>query len=88
MDYQKLFDAGMKGESIRTWRASGKKALGTICVHIPDEILHAAGILPVRLRATDCKSSSDAETWMSSFSCSYARSILQYLIDGTYALRM
>jgi benzoyl-CoA reductase/2-hydroxyglutaryl-CoA dehydratase subunit BcrC/BadD/HgdB len=30
--------------------------------------------------------SSDAEAWMSSFSCSFARSVLQYLLNGTYEL--
>lgn len=86
MDYQKLFETNVSGQSVRQWRASGKKALGVVCCHLPEEILHAADILPVRLRGTDCKESSAAETWMSSFSCSFARSILQYLMDGTYQL--
>ncbi len=72
--------------AVRAWRAQGKKALGMICCHVPPELLHALDILPVRLRATGCADASGAETWMTSFSCSYARSILQYLMDGSYEL--
>ena len=79
-------DSGVNKEKIDAWRASGKKALGVICCHVPPEIFHALDILPVRLRATGCQTSSGAETWMTSFSCSYARSILQYLMDGEYEL--
>ncbi|MGI5978815.1 MAG: 2-hydroxyacyl-CoA dehydratase subunit D [Oscillospiraceae bacterium] len=86
MDYQRLFNAEINRAAIASWRASGKKALGVVCCHVPHEILHAAEILPLRLRATGCEDYSEAETWMSSFSCSFAKSILQYLIDNVYDL--
>lgn len=86
MEYRKLFDSGIADETVRAWRAGGKKALGVVCCHVPPELLHAAGVLPVRLRATGCVSASEAETWMSSFSCSFARSVLQYWLDGIVAL--
>ncbi len=86
MDVSKLFDAKISKDSIEAWRASGKKALGVICCFVPHEILHAADILPVRLRATGCEEYSEAEVWMSSFSCSFAKSILQYFIDDVYEL--
>ena len=86
MDYQKLFDAKVSKESIASWRSTGKKALCVVCCHVPQEILHAADVLPVRLRATGCEDYSEAEVWMSSFSCSFAKSILQYFIDGVYEL--
>lgn len=86
MDYQKLFESDISTEAAKAWRAQGKKALGVICCHIPEEILYAADVLPVRMRATNCVDSSEAETWMSSFSCSFAKSILQYWLNGTYDL--
>ena len=86
MSYEKLFETNISSESVKAWRASGKKAIGYVCCHVPEEIFYAADILPVRLRATNCVDSSDAEAWMSSFSCSFARSILQYLMNGTYDL--
>ncbi len=86
MDYQKLFQSDISGEAAAAWQAQGKKTLGTVCCHLPEEIFYAADILPVRLRATNCVDSSEAEQWMSSFSCSFAKSILQYWMDGTYKL--
>ena len=86
MNYQKLFDARVSKESISAWRASGKKAMGIVCCHVPQEILHAADVLPVRLRATGCQGYNEAEVYMSSFSCSFAKSVLQYLIDNEYEL--
>ncbi|MFB0920201.1 MAG: 2-hydroxyacyl-CoA dehydratase family protein [Oscillospiraceae bacterium] len=86
MSYQKLFEPAVSGESAKARRADGKKSLGYVCCHVPEEIFYAADVLPIRLRATGCIDSSDAEAWMSSFSCSYARSILQYLMNGTYDL--
>lgn len=86
MNYQKLFESDINKEAVNAWRASGKKALGVVCCHVPQEILHAADVLPVRLRATGCENYSEAEVWMSSFSCSFAKSILQYFIDGVYEL--
>lgn len=86
MNIEQLFDSDVSSAAMKEWRNQGKKIMGTICCHVPEEIIHAAGILPVRLRATGCKDNSEAETWMSSFSCSFASSCLQYLIDGTYDL--
>ncbi|MEA4894897.1 MAG: 2-hydroxyacyl-CoA dehydratase family protein [Oscillospiraceae bacterium] len=86
MDYQKLFNSEISSESVKAWKAQGKKALGLICCHVPVEILYALDIMPVRLRATGCTESPDGDAWMSTFSCSYARGMLQYLLDGTYGL--
>ena len=86
MDDQKQFKPEIDKDAIAAWRASGKKALGIVCCHVPHEILHAADILPVRLRATGCEDYNEAEVWMSSFSCSFAKSILQYFIDNVYDL--
>ncbi len=86
MSYEKLFENNISSESAKAWKAAGKKAVGYVCCHVPTELFIAADIMPVRLRATNCVDSSDAEAWMSSFSCSYARSILEYLMNGTYEL--
>lgn len=84
MDYQKLFESDISTETIKAWKTQGKKAVGIICCHVPEELFYAADILPVRMRATNCIDSSEAQTWMSSFSCSFARGILQYWLDGPY----
>jgi len=86
MDYQKLFNQEISDDSVKAWRAQGKKAIGVICCHVPVEIMYALDVMPVRLRATSCTESPDGDTWMSTFSCSYARGMLQYWLDGKYDL--
>ena len=86
MENHKSLTSEISTEKIKQWRASGKKALGMVCCHVPFEILHAAGVLPVRLRATSCKNCADGEACMGNQSCGFTKAILQYLIDGTYDL--
>ncbi len=50
MEYKKLLNSEISADTIKQWRDSGKKALGIVCCHVPLELLHAADILPVRLR--------------------------------------
>ncbi len=85
MDYQKLFQKDITSDSVKAWKAQGKKALGVLCCHVPVEIFYALDIMPVRLRATGVDESPDGDAWMSQFSCSYARGILQNWMTGTYA---
>ena len=84
MDYQKLFNSEISSDSVKAWKAQGKKALGVLCCHVPVEILHALDVMPVRLRATGLTETPDGDTWMSTFSCSYARGIVQHWLDGVY----
>lgn len=85
MTYKKL-NSEISSDTIKRWRDSGKKAVGIVCCHVPFELLHAADILPVRLRATSCKDCGDGEACLGPTSCSFTQSILQYLIDGAYDL--
>lgn len=78
------FNYSVPNPNIDKWKADGKKVALTICCHTPEEILHAADILPVRLKATGAKEDSDANLYMTAFSCSFARACLQKLIDGDY----
>jgi len=75
---------GINNLAIEAWKQKGKRVIGTICCYVPEEIIHAAGLLPIRIRATGCTDDSAAEAWMSPFSCSYARSCLEFLMNGTY----
>ncbi|MBK5245387.1 MAG: 2-hydroxyacyl-CoA dehydratase, partial [Eubacteriaceae bacterium] len=39
--------SNINNASIDAWKQDGKKIIGTICCHVPEEIIHAAGALPV-----------------------------------------
>lgn len=79
-----LREAALPNPAATQWVGDGKEALGTVCCYVPEELIHAAGLLPVRLRATGTEDDSVGKAYMSTYSCSYAHSSLQRLLDGTY----
>jgi bzd-type benzoyl-CoA reductase N subunit len=84
MGHVEMEKYGINNEAVTLWRSGERRVLGVICCHVPEEIIDAAGILPIRIRATGCTEDSEAEVWMSPFSCSFARSCVQYMMDGKY----
>jgi benzoyl-CoA reductase subunit C len=82
---RKLFETSTLDSFAKECKAAGKKVLGTYCCHLPEEILYAADIMPYRVKGTGCSDDSEAEAYMSSFSCSFARAILENFINGTYS---
>lgn len=70
--------------AVKAWKEQGHKVIGFLCSYVPEEIIYAAGILPYRIRATGCTKRIQGDVWMSNFSCSFARSCLEFALDGTY----
>ena len=70
--------------AIRAWKEKGNKVIGFLCCYVPEEIIYAAGILPYRIRGTGCTKSLKGDLWMSNFSCSFARSCLEFALNGKY----
>ena len=62
---------------IENWKNEGKMVLGYFCSYIPEEIMHAAGILPVRIRAYGCSDTPMGDAYMSDTTCSYTRCCLE-----------
>ena len=69
---------------VEEWKGRNKKVIGFLCSYVPEEVIYAAGMLPFRIRGTGCTGMSRSDAIMSSYSCSFARSCLEYAIDGTY----
>ena len=69
---------------ITQWKKEKKKVLGFYCSYIPEEIIHAAGILPFRLRGTTCKDTVLADAILSRFNCSYVKATLNLALEGKY----
>ncbi|MFO7965620.1 MAG: 2-hydroxyacyl-CoA dehydratase family protein [Desulfobacterales bacterium] len=63
-------------------RTNGGRILGTQCSGIPEEVIHAAGILPIRVRAPGLADTKHADAHLHRINCSYTRSVLEYLILG------
>ena len=69
---------------IEEWKNQGKKVLGYNCSYFPEEIVHAAGLLPFRIRGTGCKDTAQADAFLSRSNCSFARACLEHLLQGHY----
>jgi bzd-type benzoyl-CoA reductase N subunit len=70
---------------IESWRQSGGKVIGYSCTYMPEEIIHAAGMMPYRLRGIGCRGISIADSYLSRTShCSFARTVLELALTGGY----
>ena len=69
---------------ITEWLANGKKVLGHYCTYIPDELLHAANLLPFRIRATGNTRTNLADVYMVRFTCSFVRATFDMALRGLY----
>lgn len=67
----------LPNEWINGWKKDGKKVLGYFCSYIPDEIIHAADILPIRVRARGCTDTPMGDAYMVTTACSFTRCCLE-----------
>ncbi len=76
--------ASVDNPFIRDWRQQGRKCVGFLCSHVPEEIIYAAGVLPYRLRAPGCTQTTAADVYMGHVNCTFVRSCLQFIYEGKY----
>jgi len=83
---EKLADATstLKNSYISDWQDQGKKVVGYVCSYLPEEILAAADILPVRITGKGVSDTSQADSYLSRVNCSFARCCLELGLDGQY----
>jgi benzoyl-CoA reductase subunit C len=70
--------------AIEEWKAQGKKVVGYFCSFVPEEILHAADILPYRVRAPGCAETSMADVYLSQVNCTFVRACLDLVLQDSY----
>jgi bzd-type benzoyl-CoA reductase N subunit len=68
----------------RQWRADGGRVVGFACGYVPEEIIHAAGLLPYRVEARGTKETGLADVYMHRFNCTFSRCLLQTALAGEY----
>jgi benzoyl-CoA reductase subunit C len=69
---------------VKKWKEGGKAVIGYPCTFIPGEIIHAAGMLPFRLRGVGTTSLSIGDTYFGPVICSFPKCILQLAGQGEY----
>jgi len=62
-------------------RYPGRRAVGYLCSYVPEEMIHAAGFSPVRVRGSAAPL-RQADAHLQSFTCALCRSTLDQLLDG------
>lgn len=74
-----------KTEQILEHQRQGGKVFGWLCTYVPEEIMHAAGILPVRVTGYSQEMElEDGNAYMYINNCSFSRSCLQMGLRGEY----
>ncbi len=73
--------------TVRRWREAGGKVVGHFQVYFPEEIAHAAGMLPVKLHGSQIDRKR-ADAHFGSYLCSIVRSSLELCLTGTVELDM
>ena len=70
---------------IERWKEKGERIIGYYCCYIPEEIIHAAGMLPYRIRATGSTTSELGDLYTTSTTCTFCRHSLDQAMRGEYS---
>jgi benzoyl-CoA reductase/2-hydroxyglutaryl-CoA dehydratase subunit BcrC/BadD/HgdB len=72
--------------TVKDWRATGRKVIGWYNPYVPEEIIHAGGMLPFEVTGNNEPiQMQGAEAHMHSNSCSKIRTCWQLQLDGKYS---
>ena len=67
--------------TVERWRETGGKVLGHFQVYFPEELAHAAGLLPVKFRGAEVER-READSHFGSYLCSILRTSLELALTG------
>jgi benzoyl-CoA reductase subunit C len=73
--------------TVRRWRTAGGKVLGHFQVYFPEEIAHAAGLLPLKIRGAQVEA-RQSEARFGSYLCSILKTSLELALSNRIELEM
>lgn len=73
--------------TVRRWREHGGKVLGHFQVYFPEEIAHAAGMLPLKMRGAPLEPTR-ADSHFGSYLCSILKTSMETVLRGKLELDM
>jgi benzoyl-CoA reductase subunit C len=73
--------------TVKRWRAAGGKVLGHFQVYFPEEIAHAAGMLPLKMRGAPVEC-MHADSHFGSYLCSIIKTSLELVLSKQVELDM
>ena len=84
-EMQRLTSPFPESVTVKDWKASGGKVIGWVNPYIPEEIIHAAGMLPFQVTGdNEPVQMQGAEAYIYANTCSYIRTCWQMQLDGKY----
>jgi benzoyl-CoA reductase subunit C len=69
---------------VSEWVNEKNKVIGFYCSSIPEEIIHAAGVLPYRIRGTEAENYNLSDSLLSQFNCSFVKSTVNLMMERKY----
>ncbi len=85
-EMQRLTSPFPESVAVKEWKASGGEVVGWFNPYVPEELLHAAGMLPFEMTGdNEPVQMQAAEAYIYSNSCSKIRTCWQMQLDGKYA---
>ena len=71
------------GKQLASFKAEGKKVIGVLPYYAPEELVYAAGMVPMGMWGSNNKTISRAKEYCATFYCTIAQLALEMLLDGT-----
>lgn len=65
------------------FKSEGKKVIGVLPYYAPEELVYAAGMVPMGIWGSNTKTISKAKEYCATFYCTIAQLALEMLLDGT-----
>lgn len=70
-------------KQLEKFKAEGKKVVGVLPYYAPEELVYAAGLVPMGMWGSNTKTISRAKEYCATFYCTIAQLALEMLLDGT-----
>ena len=64
---------------------AGRPVMGYFCSYIPEEIIHAAGFVPYRMRAVGSRGTTRGDVYYSALNCTFVRHCFDKALNGDFA---
>lgn len=65
-------------------KEEGRKIMGYFCSYIPEEIIHAAGFIPYRMRTVETEGTLKGDVYFSSLNCTFVRHCFDKALNGDF----
>ena len=75
-------------QQLAEYKAQGKKVIGVLPYYAPEELVYAAGMVPMGIWGSNNKTISRAKEYCATFYCTIAQLALEMLLDGTMDLSL